>query len=63
MPKRYDFVFFFFIVFAHIGDQLVPIANRKITVWLTFEERKDRLLFVHKFMSTRKLALVIFKTR
>ena len=61
MPKRYDFVFFF-IVFAHIGDQLVPFANRKITVWLTFEERKDRLLFVHKFMSTRKLALVIQNT-
>ena len=53
---------FFFVIFAHIGDQLVPFANRKITVWLTFEERKDRLLFVHKFMSTRKLALVIQNT-
>ena len=55
----------FFIVFADIGDQLLPFANRKITVWLSFEERMDRLLFVHDafvhdaFMSTRKLDLVI----
>ena len=56
-------LFVFFSLFLPIfGDQLVPFAHRKITVWLTFEERKDRLLFVHKFMSTRKLALVIQNT-
>ena len=53
---------FFIIVFAHIGDQLVPFDNRKRTVWFSFEERKDRLPFVHKFMSTRELALVIQNT-
>ena len=61
---------FFIIVFAHIEDQLVPFAivsssafaNHKRTVWLSFEERKDRLPFVHRFMSTRKLALVIQNT-
>ena len=30
VSKRYDFSF---IVFAEIGDQLVPFPNRKITVW------------------------------
>ena len=28
-------------------DNLVSFANRKITVWLSFEERMDCLLFVH----------------
>ena len=45
---------YFFIVFADIGDQLVPFANRKITVWLSFEERMDRLLFVHVINSCRR---------
>ena len=53
---------FFIIVVAHIEDQLVPFANRKRTVWLSFKERKNRLPFVHKFMSTRKLAPVIQNT-
>ena len=28
-------------------DNLVSFANRKITVWLSFEKRMDCLLFVH----------------
>ena len=28
-------------------DNLVPFANCKITVWLSFKERMDRLLFGH----------------
>ena len=51
VSKRYDFVF---IVFAEIGDQLVPFPNQKITVWLSFEERMDRLLFVHVINTCRR---------
>ena len=61
---------FFIIDFADIGDQLlylltlysvenlIRFANRKITVWLSCEERMGRFLPARdKFMSTQKLAL------
>ena len=34
-------------------DNLVSFANRKITVWLSFEERMDCLLFVHVINSCK----------
>ena len=39
---------------SEIGDQLVPFPNRKITVWLSFEERMDRSLFVHVINTCRR---------
>ena len=35
-------------------DKLVPFPNRKITVWLSFMERMDRVLFVHVINSCRR---------
>ena len=34
-------------------DNLVSFANRKITVWLSFEERMNCLLFVHVIHSCK----------
>ena len=35
-------------------DKLVPFSSRKISVWLPFMKRMDRLLFVHLINSCRR---------
>ena len=47
--KCYDFVFHCFCGYRRSAGSFC-----KITVWLSFEERMDRLLFVHVINSCRR---------